>query len=34
MKFEMSADPRLLKFGYDVGFGEKTGMGFGMVKIV
>ena len=34
MRFAMSADPRLLEFAYDAGLGEKTGMGFGMVKIV
>jgi CRISPR-associated endoribonuclease Cas6 len=33
MRFEMSADPRLLEFAYDAGLGEKTGMGFGMINI-
>jgi len=31
MRFGMSADPLLLEFAYDVGLGEKTGMGFGMI---
>ena len=33
MRFGISADPRLLEFAYDVGLGEKTGMGFGMINI-
>ncbi len=33
MRFEMSADLRLLEFAYDAGLGEKTGMGFGMINI-
>nr|WP_286244250.1 CRISPR-associated endoribonuclease Cas6 [Methanobacterium ferruginis] len=34
MRFEMEADPELVKFVYDVGLGEKNSMGFGMVSFV
>ncbi|MEO5356118.1 MAG: CRISPR-associated endoribonuclease Cas6 [Nitrospirae bacterium YQR-1] len=30
--FKVSAEPELLKFGYDTGFGDYCHMGFGMVK--
>lgn len=33
MRFEMEADPRLVKFAYDCGLGEKNSMGFGMVEL-
>jgi CRISPR-associated endoribonuclease Cas6 len=33
MNFKMEADPRLIKFAYDCGLGEKNSMGFGMVEI-
>ncbi|HEY9186303.1 MAG TPA: CRISPR-associated endoribonuclease Cas6, partial [Ignavibacteria bacterium] len=32
MNFKMEADPRLIKFAYDCGLGEKNSMGFGMVE--
>ncbi|WP_459202224.1 CRISPR-associated endoribonuclease Cas6 [Methanococcus sp. CF] len=32
MKFEISGDYNLIKFGYECGFGEKNSMGFGMVE--
>lgn len=32
MKFSIEGDIRLIKFGYDCGFGEKNSMGFGMVR--
>lgn len=31
MHFALESDERLIKFGYDSGFGEKNSMGFGMV---
>lgn len=31
--FSVVGDPKLIKFGYDVGFGEKNSLGFGMVEI-
>ncbi|MEG3225397.1 MAG: CRISPR-associated endoribonuclease Cas6 [Methanobacteriales archaeon Met13] len=34
MHFEMEADPRLVKFAYDCGLGEKNSMGFGMIETV
>jgi CRISPR-associated endoribonuclease Cas6 len=34
MEFEMEADPRLVKFAYDCGVGERNSMGFGMVEVV
>jgi len=34
MVFEAKGDGKLLKLGYEAGFGEKNSMGFGMVKIV
>ncbi len=34
MHFEMEADPKLVKFAYDCGLGEKNSMGFGMVSFV
>lgn len=34
MEFKLSASKELLKFIYDAGIGEKTGMGFGCVEIV
>ena len=33
MRFGMEADPQLVKFAYDCGFGEKNSMGFGMVEM-
>lgn len=34
VSFEAEGDPKLLKFGYDAGFGEKTAMGFGCVGVI
>ncbi|MGB9901332.1 MAG: CRISPR-associated endoribonuclease Cas6 [Pseudothermotoga sp.] len=31
--FQVKGDPELIKLGYDVGFGEKNSLGFGMVEI-
>lgn len=33
MVFETKGDSKLLKLGYEAGFGEKNSMGFGMVRI-
>jgi len=33
MRFEVEADPRLVKFMYDCGTGEKNSMGFGMIEL-
>lgn len=33
MRFDVEADPNLLEFACDVGFGEKNSMGFGMVEV-
>lgn len=32
--FTAAGDPRLIKFGYEVGFGERNSLGFGMVEVV
>ncbi|RLJ02569.1 MAG: CRISPR-associated endoribonuclease Cas6 [Candidatus Aenigmatarchaeota archaeon] len=32
--FQITGNQRLIELGYDVGFGEKNSMGFGMVKVV
>lgn len=32
--FEIKGDPRLLKIGYDAGFGAKNSQGFGLVEIL
>lgn len=34
MKFELQGPPELLKFAWQVGLGEKTSMGFGMIDIL
>ena len=34
MTFEVEGDRNLIKLGYEVGFGEKNGLGFGMGKII
>lgn len=34
MYFNVEADPRLLDFVYDCGFGERNSMGFGMVMVI
>ena len=33
-RFEAIGDPRIIKYGYEAGLGEKNAMGFGMVKVV
>ena len=34
MRFEISADPELIRLGYEAGFGEKCAQGFGCVDVV
>jgi CRISPR-associated endoribonuclease Cas6 len=34
MTFEVEANPELIAFAYNAGFGEKNAMGFGCVDIV
>ena len=34
MKFKVKGNTDLIKFGFEAGFGEKTGLGFGMVEVV
>ena len=32
--FKITADPELIKIGYECGFGEKNSGGFGMAKVI
>jgi CRISPR-associated endoribonuclease Cas6 len=34
MEFDIAANTELLRFAYDAGLGEKTGVGFGCVDVV